>query len=173
MLIGILSDTHRNSSLHQEVLDLLVSESVERIYHLGDDYPDGELEISYGIEILRVPGLYCPEYQDRHVENVVFDSVHGVNIVMAHDIKDIHGKDIVCNDIILSGHTHKSELRIENGKLYMNPGHLKGPKDKGRNPSYGLLEIDFGTIQASIIETGGSKIASLSLRKDETGLFKV
>jgi uncharacterized protein len=173
MRIGIISDTHKNRDLHAMALDELLAQGISKIYHLGDNYSDGELEIEYGVELIRVPGIYCPEYTDKIVEKVAFDTVQGVGIVMAHDQKDISEKDVLCNDIILFGHTHKIELKIENGKLYVNPGHLKSDKDKGRLPSYGLLSVDYGKIEASIHEIGGKTVSRLSLKKDTTGLYKV
>jgi len=174
MKIGILSDTHRNTALHEKALELLVvSKKIDRAYHLGDDYKDAEIEISRGLDLLRVPGIYCPEYQDRSADRVVFDTVLGVNIVMAHDRKDLSGENVLCNDIILYGHYHKYEIRIENSKLYMNPGHLKSPKDKNQPPSFGFLDIDFGEISAAIIGVDGKVLLSMKLKKGETGLYKV
>jgi len=173
MKIGIVSDTHRNRELHLTVLHALQSGGVSKIYHLGDDYKDGELAIEMGMELVRVPGLYCPEYHDRNIDKVQFDTVHGVNIVMAHDLKDISENDRLCNDILLTGHTHKSEVVVTNGKLHLNPGHLKSSMDKGRAPSYGLLDIDFGEISARILTLQGKTVSALTLKKGETGLFKV
>ena len=89
MRIGIISDTHKNRDLHAMVLDELLAQGVSKIYHLGDNYADGELEIEYGVELIRVPGIYCPEYTDKAFEKVAFDTVQGVGIVMGHDLKDI------------------------------------------------------------------------------------
>ncbi|MFH0919454.1 MAG: metallophosphoesterase family protein [Fibrobacterota bacterium] len=173
MKIGIVSDTHRTREFHEAVLHELLSEGVTKVYHLGDDYRDGELVIEMGMDLVRVPGLYCPEYNDRNVEKVQFDTVHGINIVMAHDLKDIPENDRLCNDIFLTGHTHKAEVRVENGKLHLNPGHLKHLMDKGRAPSYGLLDIDYGAIEARVLDLQGKTIARLSLKKGENGLYKV
>ena len=60
-----------------------------------------------------------------------------------------------------------------NGKVFINHGHLKGDKDKGRSPSYGLLTVDYGKIEAAIFEVGGKALGRLSLKKDDTGLYKV
>jgi hypothetical protein len=173
MRIGIISDTHKNRDLHAMALDELLSHGASKIYHLGDNYSDGELEIEYGVDLIRVPGIYCPEYTDEIVEKAAFDTIQGVGVVMAHVLNDISEKDIMCNDIILYGHTHKTELKVENGKLYLNPGHMKSDKDKGRLPSYGLLSIDCGKIEAAIYEIGGKTVSRLFLKKDNTGLYKV
>lgn len=173
MRIGIVSDTHKNRDLHTQVLDELVSEGISKIYHLGDNYSDAELEIEYGVELIRIPGIYCPEYNDKNVGRVGYDVIQGVGIVMVHDQNDLPKQDLLCNDIFLYGHTHKAEIVMQNSKLYMNPGHLKSDKDKGRVPSYGFLSIDYGSIDASIREIGGKIIQQVSLKKDDTGLYKV
>lgn len=174
MRIGIVSDTHRNTQFHEKALDYLVSgKKADRIYHLGDDYRDAELEINRGLDLVRVPGIYCPEYQDRSVPKVAFDNILGVNIVMAHDIKDITRENILCNDIILYGHFHKYEIKVENSKLYINPGHLKSPKDKNQPPSFGFLDIDYDEISAAVIQADGKVLLTMKLKKGEAGLFKV
>jgi len=173
MRIGIISDTHKNTALHTSALDELMDYGVSKVYHLGDNYSDGELEIEMGVDTIRVPGLYCPEYSDKSIEKIAYDIVQGVGIVMAHDQNEIKDKDISCNNIILFGHTHKAELTILNGRLYMNPGHLKSEKDKGRPPSYGIISIDYGAIDAMLRETGGKVTSKLTLKKDDTGLYKV
>ncbi|OGS37570.1 MAG: hypothetical protein A2293_00175 [Elusimicrobia bacterium RIFOXYB2_FULL_49_7] len=174
MRIGIISDTHRNPTLHGEALDILIDKKhVDRIYHLGDDYRDAELEINRGIDLVRVPGLYCPEYADRSTDKVAFDVVMGVNIAMAHDIKDIPKNDLLCNDIILHGHLHKYEIRIENGKTFLNPGHLKSAKDKNQSPTFAFLDIDYGEVLAQILDMSGKPQLSMKLKKGESGLHKV
>lgn len=174
MKIGIISDTHRNRALHESVLNLLLTFGVSKIYHLGDDYMDSELEIEYGLEVVRVPGLYCPEYREGTVDKVAYDTVQGVSVVLAHDFKDISESDRQCHDIVLYGHTHKQEMRVENGRLYLNPGHLKSDSDKGRPPSYATLAVDLGELEAAIREAAtGKVIQRLHLRKDDSGLYKV
>ena len=74
---------------------------------------------------------------------------------------------------ILYGHSHKAEIKILNGKLYLNPGHLKATQDKGTPPSSGLLDIDYGTLQAAICQVNGKIVSSMTLKKSETGLYKI
>lgn len=173
MVIGIISDTHRNRDLHSKVYEILTKNKMaEKIYHLGDDYIDGELEIEKGIDSIIIPGIYCPEYKNNTVPKIAFDTIQGINIVMAHDITDISEQDMICNDIILYGHTHKAQIDFSNGKLKLNPGHLKSTKDKGREPSFAILTIDYGQVKAYIEDLKGKTIDSISLAKAESGLYK-
>ncbi len=173
MLIGVVSDTHKNRGLHTEVIDLFLEMGVERVYHLGDDYVDSELEVECGLDVIRIPGLYCPEYKDRDVEKVGYDTIQGIRVVMAHDYKDIPESDLYCHEIVLYGHTHKMEIRVENGRIFMNPGHLKNQSDKGRPASYGLLDIDMGIISAKIRDISGKTLVEMRFRREESGLYRV
>jgi predicted phosphodiesterase len=173
MLVGIVSDTHRNKGLHTEVIEAFSEAGVDRVYHLGDDYADSELEIEYGFDVVRIPGLYCPEYKNRDIEKVGYDTVQGIRIVMAHDIQDIPESDLRCHDIILHGHTHKFEIRVENGRIFMNPGHLKNPVDKGRTATYGMIDVDMGVIHTRIHEVSVKVVLEMSFKKEETGLYRI
>ncbi|MBL8028512.1 MAG: metallophosphoesterase family protein [Fibrobacteres bacterium] len=173
MLIGIVSDTHRNKGLHTEVLNAFSEAGVDRVYHLGDDYADSELEIEYGFDVVRIPGLYCPEYKNREIEKVAYDTVQGIRMVMSHDLQDIPESDLRCHDIILHGHTHKMEIRVENGRIYMNPGHLKNTVDKGRAATYGMIDVDMGVINTKIFEVSGKAALEVSFKKEDTGLYKI
>jgi len=173
MLIGIVSDTHRNRELHTRAVDFFSEEGVEKVYHLGDDYVDSELEVEYGLDVIRIPGLYCPEYKGRDVENIGYDTVQGIRIVMAHDLKDIPSGDLRCHDIIIHGHTHKMEIRVENGRIYVNPGHLKSDSDKGRPPSFATIEIDMGIISIKIHGIDAKVLSEMRFRQEEAGLYRI
>lgn len=45
-------------------------------------------------------------------------------------------------DVVMYGHTHKPEVRRENGVIAVNPGSLSYPRQEGRRPSYIIMEID-------------------------------
>ncbi|MCD7868047.1 MAG: metallophosphoesterase [Clostridiales bacterium] len=47
-------------------------------------------------------------------------------------------------DIVLFGHTHRPETTVREGVLAVNPGSLNYPRQKGRLPSYGVMELEEG-----------------------------
>ena len=174
MRIGIVSDTHRNKEYLDEAVDFLISRyKIVSLYHLGDDYDDvSDLADRY-LHLVQVPGVYDERYRTGLLSPKATEIVLGLQILLVHSIdKDLDNDDIVRSDIILHGHTHKEELRVVDGKLYINPGHLKAPVDKNMAPSFGLLTIMDREVKASIFTLDKKEINSITLIRSENGLYK-
>lgn len=174
MKIGIISDTHRNKEYISNVADWLINrQKVAALYHLGDDYDDVKELGELYLEIVQVPGIYDERYKNGKLASKVFENILGVSILLVHSLeKDVTTDDIVKSDIILHGHTHHEELRLDDGKLYMNPGHLKGAMDKNMPPTFGMLSIMDREIIASIYSLQFKPIHTLELLRSESGLYK-
>lgn len=175
MKIGIVSDTHRNKELLLNAVEWLVTrQKISTLYHLGDDYDDvNDLGDLY-IDMVQVPGVYDERYKNGSLPAKIFENLLGISILLVHSIdKDLTDDDISKSDIILHGHTHKEELRLEDGKLYMNPGHLKGPLDKNMPPTFGLLSILDRDITATIYNLNFKIVQSIELLRSENGIYKV
>ena len=174
MKIGIISDTHRNIEYIEKAVDWLEKKhKIGMIYHLGDDYEDVNVLAERYIKVVQVPGLYDRQYMEGTVEKSVIEEVLGLRILLVHALeKDAKKQDLQSADLILHGHTHKTELRLENGKFYMNPGHLKGPKDKNFSPSFGFLDIQDKSISAAIFSLDFNRIEKLDCIRAENGLYR-
>ncbi len=174
MKIGIISDTHRNRAYLENVVDWLISsQHIASLYHLGDDYEDVVDLAERGIDIVQVPGIYHHKYQDGTIPAKQIEHVLGLRILLVHSFdKDVTREDKSKTDVILFGHTHKPEIRIEDGLLLMNPGHLKGEIDKQTPPSLGLLDIHNQTVSAKIFNTDFKEIKSMELVRSESGLYR-
>lgn len=174
MRIGVVSDTHRNSEYLEKAVDLLVSrQKISTLYHLGDDYNDVKGLSEHYLEIVQVPGIYEEGYKNKTLPATVIENIQGVQILLVHSLeKDLDDDDLMNSDIILYGHTHKRELRLEDGKLFMNPGHLKGPLEKNMSPSFGLLTIMNREVTASVYDMKMNEISSMELLRSESGLYK-
>jgi putative phosphoesterase len=143
MTIGVISDTHTNVGLMDSAASLMTDRfGVTKIYHLGDNYEDSSALLERGIETVRVPGIYDREYSDSAIAKRVMDSVSGLNLILAHAEKTLPANERGAADIVLVGHTHLYEIRDIEGAVLFNPGHLKGPSDKGRAPTFGIIQID-------------------------------
>lgn len=69
MRIGVVADTHRNREYIEIVVDWLISNQyIASLYHLGDDYEDVAGLANREIDIVQVPGIYHPKYQDNTLE---------------------------------------------------------------------------------------------------------
>jgi uncharacterized protein len=175
MKIGILSDTHRNkANLNLAAGWLQKKQRISMLFHLGDDYSDVlELTERY-IEVVQVPGIYDKEYTNKTVPATVIETIQGLDILLIHALdKDLTKEDAMRSDIILYGHTHRSEIRLEDGVLYMNPGHLKSDMDKNAPPSFGLMEIQDKSVTIKIIGLDFKTVQEMSLFRSGSGLFKV
>lgn len=174
MKIGIVSDTHRNKEYLRNVADFLVNrQKIVALYHLGDDYDDVKELGELFLEIVQVPGIYDERYKSGKLAAKTFETILGLNIMLVHSFeKDVAEDDITKSDIILHGHTHREELRLEDGRLFMNPGHLKGPIDKNMPPTFGMLTIMDREVIATIYSLQFKPIHSLELLRSEGGLYK-
>jgi putative phosphoesterase len=174
MKIGIVSDTHRNRELLDKVAGWLIShEKIVSLYHLGDDFNDVADLRDGSVDLQQVPGIYEQGYKDGSLPVKLTETVMGLRILLVHARdKDLTSQDVTINDIITFGHTHKAEMTLEDGRLFFNPGHLKGARDKNIDPSFGMLDIQDSTVTASILDANCKVIQELQLTRSETGLYK-
>lgn len=174
MKIGVAGDTHRNKEHLERVMDWLISEQyISSLYHLGDDYEDVVDLADRGVEIVQVPGIYHPGYRDGTLKPKQIENIRGIRILLVHSLdKDVTNEDRTISDIILYGHTHKSEIKVVDGLLLMNPGHLKSEQDKQFKPSFGLLDIQDQTVSAKLFNMDFVETNSVELMRSESGLYR-
>ena len=135
----ITADIHGNYPVWQKLLGKLL--------------PDDTLVIAGDLFGNRFPDLNNPDYQPeiiRHEFQALKNEKYFVygncdlsgffpdqkyELSFAFENKQVllyHGDDTVPagnHDIIITGHTHISEILEQNGKLYINPGSAARPKD--------------------------------------------
>lgn len=155
MIIGVMSDTHGNRVLMHRVAERMVSEHhVDVIFHLGDDYADGEELRSAGCPVRGVPGLWCKEYHNPQVPNTIVEDFGGIRIACAHADQDVRGAAARAA-IILTGHTHESGIRKTGKAVRLNPGHLKAKAHRGRPASYALITLRNDAVHLAIHDLDG------------------
>lgn len=174
MKIGVVSDTHKNKELLNKVAQWMVQrQKLTTLYHLGDDFDDVVDLGDQFSELVQIPGIYDERYKNGQLPAKIFENILGLTIFLVHSIdKDASHDDIGRSDIILCGHTHKHELRLDDGKLYMNPGHLKGPLDKNMPPTFGMLDMHDRGLTASIYSLNFKPVQSMELIRSESGLYR-
>ena len=146
--------------MHAVAVKLTADLGATLLFHLGDDYADGEELSQAGYQIRFVPGLWCPEYHRSTIPKRVSETCAGVSVVAVHALKDLRAPDL-SNDVILSGHTHQALVEQVGPVLYVNPGHLKSLKDRGERASFATLDIVPGMVTATIYETNGEPRSGL------------
>ncbi len=156
MILGVMSDTHGNRKRMHRVADQLVRDhGATLLFHLGDDYGDGEELAHAGHNVRFVPGLWCDEYRNPRIPKYLVETVEGLSIACAHTDKDIPPRDRNA-DIVLTGHTHVAALRRVGRSVWLNPGHLKPRSSRGERPSYAIIEIEADAITCCIHEVDGT-----------------
>jgi uncharacterized protein len=174
MKIGVVSDTHRNSELLEKVAGWMVQrQKITTLCHLGDDYDDVSCVSEMFTGLVQVPGIYDERYKNGKLPAKAYETILGINLLLVHFLeKDADDDDISRSDIILHGHTHRQELRIDDGKLYFNPGHCKGTLDKNMAPTFGILAIGDHEIEATIYNLDFKPEQSITLIRSESGLYR-
>ncbi|MCD6452230.1 MAG: metallophosphoesterase family protein [Acidobacteria bacterium] len=148
--LGVISDTHGNEELLTLASSYLIDiVSVKKIYHLGDNYYDADPLLKRGIVLLRVPGIFEEGYIRGTLPKIVKDEVLGKKIVLVHRLEDLKEG----GDVILYGHTHNFALYEKEGRIFINPGHLKEKSHKGREATFALVELTFSSLNAIIYNT--------------------
>lgn len=139
--IGLISDTH--NLLRQEAQ--LALKGVDRIIHAGD-ICDGQVlrELTSIAPVTAVRGnndrgpWAAALHERQRIE------LGGVSIYIVHDLHDL---DVVPETagikVVVTGHSHRPLMKMENGVLYVNPGSA-GPKRFTLPISIGFLEIADG-----------------------------
>ena len=148
----VVSDTHGSSEYIQKVLHQVAGRTLDLVIHLGDDFSDAEPFMAAGYYVERIPGTWCPAYEDRFIENRRFIDVQGWTLFLTHtptvDYHDFSTDPVpekilnnqIC-DLFLHGHTHRPAIRREGRTIVLNPGHLKKGDTRGYPPTYAILEF--------------------------------
>ncbi len=170
MRLGLLSDTHQNIEDLRLAIDRLLSEDVECLVHLGDDFQDAETFDEFEIDsVIKVPGVYDPEYSDRTIPHRLIENLGGYRVMFSHTMEshpndfpeDLKPEECAAGgeiDILLYGHTHVPSIDVRKSILHVNPGHLKKSDKKGHPPTYGLLEIVTGEARVILFDFASKAI---------------
>lgn len=156
MILGVLSDTHGNRRfLEAAARTLLTTHRADILVHLGDNYDDGEALAALAPEVRLVPGLWCAQYRDGRVKNVVTESFGPLRTAYAHADHDLAGAAAGAR-VALFGHTHVACIESRVKTIWVNPGHLKAPTDRGQPASYATITIHQEQFDVSIFEFSGA-----------------
>ncbi|MCU0611390.1 MAG: metallophosphatase family protein [Candidatus Eisenbacteria bacterium] len=141
--LAVVSDTHGNVQLLSSALSLSrAGGRLDAVIHLGDEHTDLEGLTIEGEEALGVPGLQHPSYGGGTTPIALVRRMGGVTMAMAHQPSDLPSlRDFPGPRLFLHGHTHSLALSAEPSGVRFNPGHLSGRVDRGRPPSFGIVEI--------------------------------
>ena len=146
--IGLISDTH--GLLRTSALNALAGSDL--IIHAGDidtpDIIDSLKKIAPVFPVCgnmdRNPGAALPRYEIVEIAEI--------SIYILHDLHQLDLDPASAGfNVVVSGHSHRPQIRYRDGVLYINPGSA-GPRRFTLPISVGRLEIENGEITPKIIE---------------------
>lgn len=139
--IGLISDTH--NLLRTEARMAL--KGVDHIIHAGDICDAAvlrELEAIAPVTAVRGNNDRGAWAEGLHERERI--DIGGLTIYVVHDLHDL---DVVPEKagikVVVTGHSHRPLMKMENGVLYVNPGSA-GPRRFTLPISLGFLEIADG-----------------------------
>lgn len=145
--IGLISDTH--NLLRPEARIAL--KGVDRIIHAGDICDARvlqELEAIAPVTAVRGNNDRGP-CMEMLQEKERLD-IGGVAIHVVHDLHDLDfAPETAGVKVVVTGHSHRPLMKMENGVLYVNPGSA-GPRRFKLPISIGFLEIKDGRAKARL-----------------------
>ncbi len=146
MRILVVSDTHNK----HEYLDMAIEEvQPDRIFHLGDgDGCEIYMEAVAGCPVEIVRGN-CDFASTLPAEVVMRVGAHVVMLTHGHYYQVNYGTEELIEaarekgaDVVMYGHTHVPEISEHHGVLVINPGSISYPRQRGKEPSYAVVEVD-------------------------------
>lgn len=147
MKILIMSDSHGSTST---MLSAALVEKPDMILHLGDHHTDCQIFHNELPEIpLRTVKGNCdtagaPETADFICEGLHIMMTHGHRFNVKYSLDSLITNAMYNDaDILLFGHTHIPCYNKLDRLHIINPGSIHA----GKNPTYGILSIDSGTVQ--------------------------
>lgn len=134
MLVGVIADTHDRLPLIDAALAVFAERRVEAVIHPGDFVApfavrrllnfNGPLYVTYGNNDGERGGLrgLLPQLQD----GPLLIELGGRTILVHHFIDWCTPADLARAEVVVTGHTHEVVNRVEDGKLFLNPGECCG-----------------------------------------------
>jgi putative phosphoesterase len=132
--IGIFSDTHDNLPQTEKAISLFNNKKVKFVLHAGDfvaPFTVARLKALscdwagvFGNNDGERKGLWAIS-EGKIKEDPLRINLDNKKITLVHDINNIDLKTEQ-SQVVIFGHTHKSEIRIEFDKFLINPGECGG-----------------------------------------------
>lgn len=134
--IGVISDTH--GLLRDEVREIL--ETCQVILHGGDIHKQNILdELEKIADVYAVRGNNDKEWAE-YLPEILSTELYGVKIIMTHDKKYLP-PNLEPYDLVVYGHSHQYEEKLDEGRLILNPGSC-GPRRFGQPITMAVIEVE-------------------------------
>lgn len=147
LTVGLISDTH--GLLRPQAVEAL--RGVDRIIHAGDI--GGEEIVAALSAIAPVDAVRGNNDRDAWGARIPTEltlDIGGVAVHVLHDLKELELDPVQAGlKVVVAGHSHKPEVRQQDGVLYVNPGSA-GPRRFRLPVAVAHLHIASGSATARI-----------------------
>jgi hypothetical protein len=162
MLVGIISDSHDNLAALEAAVKLLNREGVEQVLHAGDIvapfaaarlarlrakltcvYGNNDGERALLARRLEEMGASISDFAELELAQRRIALYHGTIAEVTSALVE-SGR----YDVVVTGHTHRSEVKHRGRCLSVNPGELCGYLTGRRS----LCLLDLGTMKVEVLE---------------------
>lgn len=162
MKVGLMADSHDRIPAIAELLRQMQAAGVSMVLHAGDyvsplalkPFEDLHMTLQgvFGKNDGDPQGLLSRASLGLGLE--IFESPHsfeisGHQILLVHDLGDMHKRSIKSHSVVVHGFTHQQSMKSQGETLIVNPGE-----------SCGWL---YGTPHAAILDLGTKKVEFLAL----------
>ncbi|WP_227396694.1 metallophosphoesterase [Jeotgalibacillus aurantiacus] len=149
MKILVVSDNHGDRTILQSVKDVWRNQ-VDWMFHAGDSELPFESEEMDGFEKVRGNCDFDVMYPEEHVVDTGHLKVfitHGHLFGIKSSLNRIRyrAEETEAN-IILFGHSHMLGAELVEGRLYLNPGSIRLPRDRNE-PTYAVISIEGSEVE--------------------------
>jgi putative phosphoesterase len=137
--IGLVSDSHDRVPALRALVERMIAEGVAVILHAGDWCSPFTLR---ALSDLQVPLLGVFGRNDGDPEGLrgaaqacigaeLYESPHsfslgGQQLLVVHDINDVHERSLAQHAVVVHGFTHIAEMKTRGDTLIINPGEACG-----------------------------------------------
>lgn len=155
MLVGIVSDTHRDKEAITKITRVL--KDCDLIIHAGDNFVDGiELHKAMKKPVFGVVGNCDFEAREEEleleIESFKFYITHGHLYKVKNTTEFLEKKaQQLGAKVVIYGHSHEANILLKDEILYINPGSPSKPRGKNV-PTLAILKIKDGLLKPKIVE---------------------
>ena len=156
LTIGVISDTH--GLLRPEAIKALIG--VDHILHAGDVGDPLILDkLRWIAPLTAIRGNVDVSGACRQLPASYVVELGGRYFYLVHSVDDLDLNPVAAGiAVVVSGHTHRAEVRRRQGVLYLNPGSA-GPRRFDLPVTLAKVSVADGVVRARIVKLAGGEPA--------------
>jgi predicted phosphodiesterase len=108
--------------------------------------------------IVRIASRACPEYEGGAAPRKLMELLEGHVACLVHDKSELTRDDITNAAITFHGNSAQAAVVQIGPRVFVTPGHLRGPAPEGRPPTWAVAELDARSLTLVVYGTDGVEL---------------